>query len=64
VRFDALSVALIGAALSSAVLAILPGIILIEISGFSPRKLQWANSVFALMVLATLWAVSRVGGKG
>ena len=56
-RFDALNVALIGAALSSAVLEILPGVILVEISGFSLRKLQWANSVFALMVLAALWAV-------
>ncbi len=63
-RFDALDVALVGAALSSAVLAILPGMILIEISGFSPRMLQWANSVFPLMLLATVSAVTRVGGKG
>ena len=58
-RFDALNVALVGAALSSAVLEISPGMILIEISGLPLHKLQWANSVFALMVLATLWAVKQ-----
>ena len=60
---SAVAVVSLSGVAAGAVLEILPGLIAHKISGLPLHELQWANSVFPLMVLVTLWAVSRVGGK-